>query len=55
MRKYRKFFYRNMIGHFGNLIGRKVLFRFSQKCAQKKKKINVKFGVNKQILFDGKE
>ena len=36
------------IGHFGNLIGGKILVRFSQKC---EKKINVKFGVNKRILL----
>ena len=42
-------------GHFGNLIGGKILFQFSRKCANKKTKINVKFGVNIRILFDGKE
>ena len=54
MQKYRKFLvvlWLVQIGHFGNLIGGKILFRFSQKC----EKINVKFGVNKRILFDGKE
>ena len=40
------------MGHFDNLIGGKVLSRFSRKCAPE---INVKFGVNKRILFDGKE
>ena len=38
--------------HFDNLIGEKVLFCFSRKCAQE---INVKFGVNKRILFGGKD
>ena len=36
--------------HFDNLIGGKILFRFSRKYAQK---IKVKFGVNKRIPFDG--
>ena len=35
--------------HFDNLIGEKILLRFSRKYAQK---TNVKFGVNKRILFD---
>ena len=53
MQKYRKFlaFWLVKICQFDNFIGGKILFRFSGKRAQK---INVKFGVNKRILFDGK-
>ena len=58
MQKYRK--YRKLIvvlwlvkiGHSGNLIGGEILFRFRRKS---EKKINVKFGVNKRILSDGRE
>ena len=53
MQKYRKrkkflaVFWLVKIGQSGNLIGGKILFRFRRKS---EKKINVKFGVNKQIL-----
>ena len=40
------------MGHSDNLIGGKILFRFSRECAPE---INVKFGVNKRIVFDGQE
>ena len=40
------------MGHSDDLIGGKVLFRFSWKCAPE---INVKLGVNERILFDSKE
>ena len=40
------------MGHSDDLIGGKILFRFSRKCAPE---IHVKFGVNKRIFFDGKE
>ena len=56
MQKYRKYgkflvvFWLDKMCHFDNLIGGKILFRFSRKYAQKS---NVKFGVNKRILFDG--
>ena len=40
------------IGQSGNLIGGKILFRFRRKS---EKKLNVKFGVNKRIPFDGRE
>ena len=40
------------MGHSDDLIGGKILFCFSQKCAPE---IIVKFGVNKRLLFDGKE
>ena len=36
--------------HFDSLIGGNTLFRFSRKFAQE---INVKFGANKRIPFDG--
>ena len=54
-KKYRKFLvvlWLVKIGHSGNLIGGKILFRFRRKV---KKKTNVKFGVNKRISFDGRE
>ena len=54
-RKYRKFLvvlWLVKIGHSGNLIGGKILFRFRRKS---EKKINVKFGVNERIPFDGRE
>ena len=57
-RKYRKFLvvlWLVKIGHSGNLIGGKILFRFRRKSEKEKKKINVKFGVNKRIPFDGRE
>ena len=38
--------------HSDDLIDGKILFRLSRKCAPEN---NVKFGLNKQILFDGKE
>ena len=38
------------MGHSDDLVGRKILFHFSRKCAPE---INVKSGVNKQIFFDG--
>ena len=56
MQKYRKYgkflvvVWLDKMCHFDNLIGRKILFCFSRKYAQKS---NVKFGVNKRILFDG--
>ena len=56
MQKYRKFLVvlcLVKIGHSGNLIGGKILFRFRRKS--EKKKINVKFGLNKRIPFDGRE
>ena len=40
------------MGHSDDLIGGKILFCFSRNRAPE---INVKLGVNKQILFDGKE
>ena len=40
------------MGYSDDLIGGKVLFRFRRKS---EKKINVKFGANKRIVFDGKE
>ena len=55
-RKYRKLFvvlWLVKIGHSGNLIGGELLFRFRRKS--EKKKINVKFGVNKRIPSDGRE
>ena len=54
MPKYRKFLFAFLlvkICHFGNLIGGKMLFRFFPRCAQE---INVKFRVNKRIIFEGK-
>ena len=51
MQKYRKslvVFWLDKMCHFDNLIGGKILFRFNRKYAQK---TNVKFGVNKWILF----
>ena len=40
------------MGHSDDLIIGKILIRFRRKS---EKKINVKFGVNKRIIFDGKE